>query len=89
MKEKILPFMYLIDNAKAAFIKAGVNPECVPIRGGTDGARLSYEGLPCPNLSTGGENFHSRFEFASVEALEKISDILVKIAENAVEQGKA
>lgn len=80
MKEKIEPFMYLIDNAKKAFEKAGVTPLCVPIRGGTDGARLSYEGLPCPNLSTGGESFHSVREFISVESLEKMTEVLIKIA---------
>lgn len=80
MKEKILPFMYLIDNAKEAFLSAGVTPECVPIRGGTDGARLSYEGLPCPNLSTGGENFHSVREFISVESLEKMTEVLIDLA---------
>ena len=80
MKEKIEPFMYLIDNAKKAFIKAGVTPECVPIRGGTDGARLSYEGLPCPNLSTGGENFHSVREFVAAESLEKMVAVLVSLA---------
>jgi tripeptide aminopeptidase len=66
----------------------GITPVIVPIRGGTDGARLSYMGLPCPNICTGGENFHSRFEFISVEAMEKISDIIVKIIENAVKDGK-
>lgn len=80
MKEKILPFMHLIDNAKAAFEKAGVMPEIVPIRGGTDGARLSYEGLPCPNLSTGGENFHSVREFIPVESLEKMTEVLISLA---------
>ncbi|MBR3766780.1 MAG: peptidase T [Clostridia bacterium] len=80
MKEKILPFMYLIDNAKAAFEKAGVTAKTVPIRGGTDGARLSYEGLPCPNLSTGGENFHSVREFISVESMEKMVDVLICLA---------
>lgn len=80
MKEKILPFMYLIDNAKAAFLSAGVTPVCVPIRGGTDGARLSYEGLPCPNLSTGGENFHSVREFIAVESLEKMTEVLCDLA---------
>lgn len=80
MKEKIEPFMYLIDNAKKAFEEAGVTPLCVPIRGGTDGARLSYEGLPCPNLSTGGESFHSVREFISVESLEKMTEVLIKIA---------
>ncbi len=80
MKEKIEPFMYLIDNARKAFEKAGVTPECVPIRGGTDGARLSYEGLPCPNLSAGGENFHSVREFVAVPSLEKMVEVLVSLA---------
>ncbi len=80
MKEKIEPFMYLIDNAKKAFMKAGVTPRCVPIRGGTDGARLSYEGLPCPNLSTGGENFHSVREFVAVQSLEKMTEVLITLA---------
>lgn len=80
MKEKILPFMYLIDNAREAFLEAGVTPTAVPIRGGTDGARLSYEGLPCPNLSTGGENFHSVREFISVESLEKMTETLIILA---------
>lgn len=81
MKEKIEPFMYLIENAKNAFSEAGVTPVTVPIRGGTDGARLSYEGLPCPNLSTGGENFHSVREFISVESLEKMTEVLIRLAE--------
>ncbi len=81
MKEKIEPFMYLIDNAKKAFLDAGVTPCCVPIRGGTDGARLSYEGLPCPNLSTGGENFHSIREFIPTESLEKMTQVLVNLAQ--------
>jgi tripeptide aminopeptidase len=80
MKEKIEPCMYIIERAEAAMRALGITPVKSPIRGGTDGARLSFMGLPCPNLSTGGENFHSRFEFVSVEAMEKISDILVKIA---------
>ncbi len=82
MKEKIEPCMYIIERAKAAMESVGITPVIVPIRGGTDGARLSFMGLPCPNICTGGENFHSRFEFVSVEAMEKISDILVKIIEN-------
>ena len=88
MKEKIEPHMYIIDRAKQAMTDVGVTPNVVPIRGGTDGARLSFMGLPCPNICTGGENFHSRFEFVSVEAMEKITDILVKLIENSVEQGK-
>ena len=89
MKEKIEPHMYIIDRAKKAMTDVGVTPNVVPIRGGTDGARLSFMGLPCPNICTGGENFHSRFEFVSVEAMEKISDILVKLIENSVTDGKA
>ena len=80
MKEKILPVMHLIDNAKAAMEKVGVQPKVVPIRGGTDGARLSYEGLPCPNLSTGGMNAHSVHEFVSVEALEKMTQVVIELA---------
>ncbi len=80
MKEKILPVMHLIDNAKAAMEKVGVTPKIVPIRGGTDGARLSYEGLPCPNLSTGGMNAHSVHEFVSVEALEKMTQVVIELA---------
>lgn len=80
MKEKILPFMYLIENAEKAFAAEGVTPRAVPIRGGTDGAILSYEGLPCPNLSTGGENFHSVREFISVESLEKMTRVLITLA---------
>ncbi|MBR5524712.1 MAG: peptidase T [Clostridia bacterium] len=81
MKEKIEPFMYLIENAEAAMEAEGVTPQVVPIRGGTDGARLSYEGLPCPNLSTGGVNFHSVHEFIPVDALETMTRILVRLAQ--------
>ena len=61
MKERILPVMHIIDRAKTAMERVGITPVTVPVRGGTDGARLSYEGLPCPNLCTGGENYHGRF----------------------------
>lgn len=77
MKEKILPHMELIENAKAAMKAAGVEPITVPIRGGTDGVRLSYEGLPCPNLCTGGINFHSVREFIPVDALETMVNVLL------------
>lgn len=80
MKEMILPHMHLIENAKKAFESCGVEADTVPIRGGTDGARLSYMGLPCPNLSTGGENFHGRFEYISVQSMEKMAEVLVAIA---------
>ena len=79
MKEKILPCMHLIDNAEAAMKSCGVTPKIVPIRGGTDGARLSYEGLPCPNLSTGGENAHSIHEFIPVSALEKMTAVILEL----------
>lgn len=81
MKEKILPHIHLIDNAKKAFNECGVQEKIVPIRGGTDGARLSFRGLPCPNLSTGGENAHSRFEYAAVQSLEKMTEVLLKIVD--------
>jgi tripeptide aminopeptidase len=71
MKEKILPVMHIVERAKAAMKAAGMEPVAVPIRGGTDGARLSFEGLPCPNLCTGGENFHGRFEYIPVEDMEQ------------------
>ncbi len=85
MKEKIEPHMYVVERAEKAMTDLGVTPIVKPIRGGTDGARLSFMGLPCPNLCTGGENFHSRFEFVSIEAMEKISDILVKLIANAAD----
>ena len=80
MREIIEQHMQLIENAKAAMEEAGVNPIVVPIRGGTDGARLSYMGLPCPNLCTGGHNFHGRFEYICADSMEKIVEILLKLA---------
>ena len=82
MRKHIEPVMYVVDRAKAAMEKVCIQPLEVPIRGGTDGARLSYEGLPCPNLCTGGENFHGRFEFIPVEDMEKCVDMLVTIMTN-------
>lgn len=79
MKEKIEPHMHIIERARAAMTAAGVEPLIVPIRGGTDGARLSYEGLPCPNLSTGGHNFHGRYEYIPVRSMEKMVDVLLHI----------
>ena len=79
MKEKILPFMHIVDNAVNAMKSCGVEPIIVPIRGGTDGARLSFEGLPCPNLSTGGANFHGVHEFIPVQSMEKMVDVLIKL----------
>lgn len=76
MRTMVEPHMYLIEHAKKAMEMAGVKPIIKPIRGGTDGAQLSYMGLPCPNLFTGGENYHGRFEFISVESMEKAVAVL-------------
>lgn len=79
MHEKIEPCMEIVDRAKRAMALAGMEPKEVPVRGGTDGARLSYEGLPCPNLCTGGENYHGRFEYIPVEDMEQCVKMLVNI----------
>ena len=79
MKEMILPHMELIHRAEDAMRVCGVEPRIVPIRGGTDGARLSYMGLPCPNLFTGGHNFHGRFEYAVLEEMQKVPEVLLEI----------
>jgi tripeptide aminopeptidase len=81
MKEKIDPEnMYLIDAAKEAFAKAGVTATTVPIRGGTDGARLSFMGLPCPNLSTGGENYHGIYEYLNINSMRTMVEVLKNLA---------
>ena len=79
MREKIEPCMYIVERAKRAMEAVGIAAETVPIRGGTDGARLSFMGLPCPNLCTGGANYHSRFEYVPVEDMEKITQMLVQL----------
>ena len=79
MKEKIEPCMFIIDRALKAMEAAGMNPRTVPVRGGTDGARLSFMGLPCPNLCTGGENYHGRFEYIPVEDMEQCVRMIVEI----------
>ena len=80
MREMVEPKMHIIDIAKSAMEKAGVVPVIKPIRGGTDGAQLSFMGLPCPNLFAGGVNFHSRYEFVSVKVMEKAVKTIVNIA---------
>ena len=82
MREKIEPVMHIIDLAFEAMKQVGVTPNVKPIRGGTDGARLSFEGLPCPNIFAGGHNFHGRFEYLPVQSLEKAMLVIVKIIEN-------
>ena len=79
MKEMIEKEMHLVENAKTAMQKVGVEPKVWPIRGGTDGARLSFDGLLCPNICTGSEGHHGRNEFACVEDMEKIVEILQQI----------
>jgi tripeptide aminopeptidase len=83
MKEKIEPVMYIIDIACEAMNKAGVEPIVKAIRGGTDGARLSYEGLPCPNIFAGGHNFHGPYEFIPIPSMMKAVDVILNIAELA------
>ena len=81
MKEKLTDCMHLVDNAKRAAELAGLTPAVEPIRGGTDGARLSYMGLPCPNLGTGGYNFHGPLELACVEEMDAVVEVLRHIVE--------
>lgn len=80
MREILEPHMHMVENAAEAMKKLGIEPIVSPIRGGTDGARLSFMGLPCPNLCTGGENFHGRYEFACVQSMQKITELLISIA---------
>ena len=79
MKEYIEPVIHIVEKAKKAYLDSGVEPKVQPIRGGTDGSHLSENGLPCPNLSTGGENFHGEREFISVQAMEKMVEVLVNL----------
>ena len=82
MREKIEPHMEIIELAKKSMLELGIEPNIKPIRGGTDGARLSYMGLPCPNIFTGGYNFHGRFELIPIESMKLASKLIVKIIEN-------
>lgn len=81
MKEKVAPHIHLVDNAKLAMERAGITPHVCPIRGGTDGARLSYEGLPCPNLFTGGYNFHGRYEYIPLEDMYKSYEVALNLVD--------
>lgn len=80
MLEKIEPMMFIIENAKKAMLEAGVTPKVQPIRGGTDGAQLSFKGLPCPNIFAGGMNMHGRFEYVPIPSMEKAMMTVVNIA---------
>ena len=81
MREQIEPVMHIIDTAFAAMKAVGVEPRVKAIRGGTDGAQLSFKGLPCPNIFAGGLNFHGRYEFVPIQNMEKAMNVIVKIAE--------
>ncbi len=80
MREKIEPVMHIIDIAEEAMRNVGVPPKVTPIRGGTDGAQLSFKGLPCPNIFAGGLNFHGRYEFIPIPSMEKAQQVIVEIA---------
>ncbi len=86
MREKIEPVMFIVDLAEEAMRNVGVTPVVVPVRGGTDGARLSFEGLPCPNIFAGGLNFHGRYEFIPIPSMVKARDVIVEIARLVAEK---
>ncbi len=81
MREKIEPVKHIVDIANEAMLQVGVTPNVVPVRGGTDGSRLSFMGLPCPNIFAGGHNFHGRFEYVPVKSMQKAVDVILKIVE--------
>ena len=83
MREKVEPVMHIVTLVEEAMKEVGVTPKVQPIRGGTDGARLSFEGLPCPNIFAGGVNFHSRFEYLPIPSMEKAMQVILKIVEKA------
>jgi tripeptide aminopeptidase len=83
MLEKIQPVSHIIESAKEAMLKAGVTPKVQPIRGGTDGAQLSFKGLPCPNLFTGAVNFHGPYEFISVQVMEKATKTIINLCQTS------
>ena len=79
MKEMIEKEMYIVDYAKEAMLRAGVTPKVSPIRGGTDGCQLSFKGLPCPNLGTGGHAYHGPYEHITVEGMDQATDIVLEL----------
>ena len=88
MKEMVEPQMHVVDIVLKAMQECGVQPKVQPIRGGTDGAQLSFRGLPCPNIFAGGVNFHGPYEFVSVQSMEKAMNVIVKICQIAAEYNK-
>lgn len=81
MRKQVEPVFHIVETARKAMEELGIEPHVVPIRGGTDGARLSYMGLPCPNIFAGGHNFHGKFEYVSVESMERAAQVILKIIE--------
>lgn len=81
MREKVEPVYHVVETARKAMVELGIEPKVVPIRGGTDGARLSYMGLPCPNIFAGGHNFHGKYEYVPLESMEKAVLVILKIVE--------
>jgi len=79
MREKIEPVMHIVDTAQKAMENLGIEPKITPVRGGTDGARFSYKGLPCPNIFTGGHNAHGKSEFVPVQSMEKAVEVMLEI----------
>ncbi|KDR96055.1 peptidase T. Metallo peptidase. MEROPS family M20B [Peptoclostridium litorale DSM 5388] len=88
MKEKVEPVLHIVEIAKEAMEQAGVEADVKPIRGGTDGARLSYMGLPCPNIFTGGHNFHGRYEYICAQSMEKAVQVIINISKLYAQKGK-
>jgi len=81
MKEQVVPVFHVVETARKAMEELGITPHVIPIRGGTDGARLSFMGLPCPNLFAGGHNFHGKYEYVPLESMEKATQVILKIVE--------
>jgi len=79
MRKQIEPHMHVVEKAVQAIKEAGIKPIVHPIRGGTDGAQLSYRGLPCPNIFAGGHNFHGKMEYLPLESMEKASEVILRI----------
>ena len=86
MREMVEPVMHIVDLASQAMKEVGIVPIVKPVRGGTDGAQLSFMGLPCPNIFAGGHNFHGRYEFVPIQSMEKARDIVIQIARLAAEK---
>ena len=86
MREMVEPVMHIVDLASQAMKEVGIVPIVKPVRGGTDGAQLSFMGLPCPNIFAGGHNFHGRHEFVPIQSMEKARDVVIQIARLAAEK---